>query len=172
MVDLDQDLPQGAVETVLEDQNLLAQVAEGINLKRIEMTITEKSLMTDVQNLLEVIDTKMRGDQCLLDQAVEVINIGMKDDLGLVTEMIDIKIKGVQGHHDHGAEVTGIRRIDVQDLPVILHDGAHPHLRTQGIGKAVGMMIGDLVLQGLLDPEENVIVEIIPSPINALEYLD
>lgn len=174
MVDLHQGLPLGAVEIVLEDQNLLAQVAEGINLRRIEMTIIGKSLMTDVQNPLEVIDTKMRGDQCLLDQAVEVINTGMKDaqDLGLATEMIDIKIKGVQGHLDPGAEVTGTRKIDAQDLLAILHDGAPPHLHTQGIGKAVGIMMkGDLVLQGFLGPGENVIVEIIQSPINALEYL-
>lgn len=171
VVDLHRDLLQGAVETVQGDQNLLVQVAEVIGLRKIEMTFTERSLI-DVQNLLEVMGTKMRGDQDLPDQTVGVINTGMKDvqDLDLVIEMINTEIKGAQ---DPVAEMTDTRKIDVQDhLVILLHDGAHAHHHTRETGKAVDMMKGgDLVLQNHIDPGETVILEIIPSPISALESL-
>lgn len=171
VVDLHRDLLQGAVETVQGDQNLLVQVAEVIGLRKIEMTFTERSLI-DVQNLLEVMGTKMRGDQDLPDQTVGVINTGMKDvqDLDLVIEMINTEIKGAQ---DPVAEMTDTRKIDVQDhLVILLHDGAHAHHHTRETGKAVDMRKGgDLVLQNHIDPGETVILEIIPSPISALESL-
>lgn len=99
--DLLQDLLLGAVEIVLDGQNLLAQVAEVISLRKIEMIIiTERSLMADVQNLLEAIGTK---------------KIGVQDHLYLVAEVIDTKKIGDRDLPDQTIGVINTRMKDVQD---------------------------------------------------------
>jgi len=171
-------------QDLLDVQNLQDQIAEMISSKEIEMIISGRSLMSDVQNHPLEISTKKPEDPLLLemidvqghpDQVAEVINIKMKGDqdlLGLGAEERSIEMKGAPDHLDLVAEATNIKMIGDQYLLVAIDDDLD-HLHIQKIEKTADMEMkgGDLGLQSNLDPRETEIIVMLPNLISVLESL-